>query len=358
MPNEEQLTQGINKEVGRVQEEYYDSSYLNSYCLFSLYRKKMKRISRKNLCYRFDKNLEPAIKIDPGERLIIETQDAYSRTVPEGSLGENVPFTELTEENANPVTGPVFIRQAKPGNTLAIFIEDTKVDSQGFVPIRPDCGVFTDKVKKPCTRVILIRNGFFFFSERICLPLRPMVGTIGVAPSERAIATVYPGPHGGNMDNNYVRRGATVFLPISAEGALLALGDVHASMGDGEITSGGIDISAEVTVKVDVLEHQLLPRPYIETTDLIVTCGNASSFDEARKLVIKDMVTILMKKMSLTDTEALMLISARGDLGICQACNCPIDITMRVVFPKLWEGKTFRFREIQALKNLNLFDKG
>ncbi len=305
----------------------------------------MKRISRKNLCYRFDKHLEPAIKIDPGERLVIETQDAHSGTVPEGSLGENVPFTELTEENANPVTGPVFIRQAKPGNTLAVFIEDIKVDSQGYVPIRPDWGVFTDKVRKPCARVILTRNEFFFFSERICLPLRPMVGTIGVAPSERAIATLHPGPHGGNMDNNYVRRGATVFLPVSVEGGLLALGDIHASMGDGEITGGGIDISAEVTVRVDVLEDQLLPRPYIEMTDSIIACGNASSFDEVRKLVIEDMVTILMKKMSLTDIEALMLISAQGDLGICQACNSPVDITMRVVFPKLWGSKTSDFEK-------------
>lgn len=303
----------------------------------------MKRISRENLCYRFDKDLEPVVEIDPGEKLIVETQDAHNGTVPEGGLGEDVFFPELTEENGNPVTGPIFIRQAKPGNSLSVFIEDIKLDKQGFVPIRPNWGVFTGKVKKPRARIILIRNGLFFFDDKTCLPVRPMVGTIGVAPSGKEIAAMYPGPHGGNMDNNYVCKGATVFLPIGVEGALLALGDIHGSMGDGEITSGGIDISAEVTVRIDILETQLLPRPYIETRDSIITCSNASSFEKARELVIKDMIVILMNKMRLTDTEALMLMSARGDLGICQACNCPIDITMRLVFPKLWEGKTHKF---------------
>jgi len=297
----------------------------------------MKRISRQSLCYRFDKNLEPVIKIDPGERIIVETQDAHNGTVPQGGLGEDVFFPELTEKNSNPVTGPIFVRQAKPGNTLSVFVEDIKLAKQGFVPIRPNWGVLTGRVKKPSARIIVVQNRSFFFDERTRLPLRPMVGTIGVAPSGREIATMYPGPHGGNMDNNYVREGATAFLPIAVEGALLALGDVHASMGDGEITGGGIDISAEVTVTVDIIEGQLVRRPYIEIGNAIITCSNASSFEKARELAVKDMMVILMNKMDLKDKEALMLISACGDLGICQACNCPIETTMRLAFPKLWK---------------------
>jgi len=299
----------------------------------------MKRISRDCLCYRFDKDLEPVIEIDPGEEIIIETQDAHNGTVPRGSLGEDVLFPELSEENGNPVTGPIFVRNALPGNTLSVLIKDIRLDKQGFVPIRPNWGVITGKVERPYARVIVIQNEIFFFNDKIHLPMRPMVGTIGVAPAGKGVAAMYPGSHGGNMDNNYVCQGSTVFLPVSVEGALLALGDIHASMGDGEITSGGIDISAEVTAKVEIVKGQLLSRPYIETGDSIITCSNAPSFEKARELAVKDMMAILTKKMGLTEPEALMLISTQGDLGICQACGHPLDITMRVVFPKLWEEK-------------------
>src|SRR5262245_23515308 len=105
------------------------------------------------------------------------------------------------------------------------------------------------------------------FSEQVRFPVRPMVGTLGVAPATGEISTLYPGAHGGNMDNNEVRPGCTVHLPVQVKGGLLSVGDVHASMGDGGVTMIGLEIPAVVTCTVSVLKGEQAVRPGMEPDD-------------------------------------------------------------------------------------------
>jgi len=272
--------------------------------------------------------------IEAGEILVVETLDACN------GMFQNKPadvyFSPPETERANPATGPIAIKGTKPGDVLAIHILDIELENFGFYSIRPDMGIITDGVQKSLARVVEIEEKKVHFTENIVYPVRPMVGVIGVAPREESIPTFFPGAHGGNMDNNLVRKGATVYLPVQVKGGLLAIGDVHASMGDGETTAGGIDISATVTVRVDVRgQNFALKRPFIETENLWVTTGYSREFYEATRMVVEDMAVFLKERLDITLHEALMLISGHGDVRICQAANCPVGITLRLEMPKL-----------------------
>src|SRR5699024_2115848 len=102
--------------------------------------------------------------------------------------------------------------------------------------------------------IALIENNSIFFDFGIKIPVRPMIGTIGVAPSKEPVSTLYPGDHGGNMDLNEIHIGSIVYLPVFVRGALLSLGDIHASMGDGEVTGTGVEIGATIHTQIELIK--------------------------------------------------------------------------------------------------------
>jgi amidase len=161
-----------------------------------------------------------------------------------------------------------------------------------------------------------------------------MVGVIGVAPAGAPVHSFYPGPHGGNLDVNAIAVGSTVFLPVGTPGALLAIGDVHAHMGDGELTGGGIDIPAEVTVRVAVRRGLGWTRPVVETADAWCACANAPTLREAVRLATSDMATLLSRALGMSREEAFVLIGCAGDARIGQAAELGMDATAYVRVPK------------------------
>ena len=164
-----------------------------------------------------------------------------------------------------------------------------------------------------------VRDGWVYFSDRIKFPVRPMIGVIGTAPAGEGIATAFPGPHGGNMDNRYVTTGATVHLPVAVPGALLGLGDVHASMGDGEISMVAVEIAAEVTVRVDLARGAAVPRPWIETAAAWVTTGDAPETADALRIAAEGMASLLQERLDLSFDDAYMLMSARCDVQVASS---------------------------------------
>jgi amidase len=149
---------------------------------------------------------------------------------------------------------------------------------------------------------------------------------------------MYAGPHGGNMDNNDAAPGATVFLPVNVPGALFGLGDVHASMGDGELSGGGFDVPAEVTLRIGLRKGLRLRGPRIERDGSIVTTGAHGDPLEAMRIAVEDMVDLLQANLQVDRADALMLLSVRGDVRICTCHNHPqAGHTMRVTFPKMWK---------------------
>lgn len=293
----------------------------------------MHRIKRDKIVYSLDKNHEPILKIKPGEIVIFETDDARTSTIQTESdlLDKPHPL------GANPATGPVFVNGAEPGDSLLVEIQKVVLAEKGFLAVKAGVGLLAHRADQFVTKIIPIRDGVAHFSEQISFPVRPMVGVIGTAPVGEGVNTGYPGPHGGNMDNNEVKESAKVHLPVFVSGALLGIGDIHASMGDGEISMVGFEACSEVTVKIDLLKGETITRPWIETADgRWVTTGDALDPEEAMRIASEEMVDLLMKRWDLSFPEAYMLVTAYADLSICQACQPgEFPVTTRMSIPKL-----------------------
>jgi len=295
------------------------------------------RIEKKTVTYRFDPSLEPAVIVESGDYILFHTQDAHSGTIDIKKLWADVLFPELDENTGNPVTGLVYVKGAKPGMTLKIIVLQIIPDAVGVLPVRSYMGDIRNAVNERTARVVKYSNSRLWISENLSVKARPMIGTIGVAPESGAIATAFPGSHGGNLDDNSITVGAEVYLPIAAEGALLGVGDVHAAMGDGELTCGGADISAQVLVKIETLEEPLpCKNPVVIKDDTIVTHGFSDTYEKSAETACKDMIHLLKNKMKIIEYEALLLMAARGDIGLCQACRCHIPMVVRVSFPVIW----------------------
>jgi amidase len=162
-----------------------------------------------------------------------------------------------------------------------------------------------------------------------------MVGVVGVAPAEGTVYTAHPAAIGSNADFNAVTAGTIVHLPVQVPGALLAIGDLHASMGDGEVCGTGVEISGEVDARVTLRKGGAPERIWLETPDDWVQTGQGATLEEAVRQGVEMMTRFLMTQLDLTRTEAFLLVSARGDVRIGQAAAIPgCDATVYVRFPK------------------------
>ena len=178
-------------------------------------------ITRARIVYSFSRDHRPVREVDPGDKIRFETYDARTGTI----LTENDLLAHPHPRGINPATGPLFVRSAEPGDTLCVEIQDIQLASQGFIGIKAGTGNLGHLAEHYVTKIIRIKGDTAHFDDRIRFPVRPMVGVIGTAPTGEAVPTLYPGPHGGNMDNSDVKVGSRVHLPVFVEGALFGLGE-------------------------------------------------------------------------------------------------------------------------------------
>lgn len=278
----------------------------------------IRRVSRQSRTYSFGAEHLPAITIEAGETLIMETHDARSGTITESSHL----LDKAHPDGLNPVSGPVYVKDAMPGDVLCVEILSIDLAKSGFTAVKAGVGLLAARARTFATRIIRIDGGIVKFNDKIAFPARPMIGTIGVAPQTGEILSLYPGPHGGNMDNNYISPGSKVYLPVFVPGGLLSAGDVHACMGDGEVSMVGLDIAAEITLRIELLKNEHASRPWIETAEGDwVTTGDGLDIGAALQTACDEMVNLLMHRLHLSFEDAYMLATIRADLGICQACD-------------------------------------
>jgi amidase len=256
-----------------------------------------------------------------------------------------VPFVPV--EAANDATGPISVDGARPGDVLRFSIHSIEVlADRGWTVLIPDFGLHGPSVSRPSTRFSSITGSSVTVLGRFELPLRPMLGTIGVAPRAGDWNTITPHDHGGNMDTADVRAGARILLPVSQDGALLAMGDAKALMGDGEVCSTGIEVPVKVRGRVEVLRGRSIARPMVETDREWMTIGSAESYIEAFRLANGDMVNLLMDAQGLSWEEAYMLTSVVSDLRISQVVN-PL-VTVRCCLSKHYVQGVFDGLELVA----------
>ncbi len=274
-------------------------------------------LSRDHIVYSFDQSHPPALEIDSGDVVEIETYDARTGTI----LRDEDLLDQPHPDGANPATGPILVRGAKPGDGLCVEILGIELADQGFLGVKKGMGLLGHMATKFATKIVSVRKGQVHFDELIQFPVNPMVGVISTAPAGEGIATGMPSPAGGNMDNRYITTGNKVYLPVYVDGALFGLGDVHGAMGDGEITYIGLEICAEVTVRIHLMKGAGIRRPLIETPELWVTTGEHEDLAQAARMAAEEMVVLIQEKGGLSFEQAYMLMSGAVDVQICQCCE-------------------------------------
>jgi len=288
----------------------------------------MKRITRDQVIYAMDKAARPVVFAHPGDQLWVETEDCFSHQIsePTDTFGPWFDYSRI-----NPATGPIEVEGANPGDVLEVVVEEIHLTTQGVVATYPGWGPLGEQVPEPEIKIVQIERDRVLFSPGISLPVRPMIGVIGTAPKGEAVPCGSPGPHGGNLDTLMVTRGARVFLPVFVPGALLALGDVHAAMADGEVCGTAVECRAEVLIRLELHRGLGWKIPHLIKGGDHYVLASGRALEEAIRLATREAVGMLAHTQSLPWNEAYMLASLACDLQISQVVN-PLK-TVRVKIP-------------------------
>jgi acetamidase/formamidase len=284
----------------------------------------------------YDARLSPALRVASGDRVRVETMVAGGLQrlrlagVKEEEIPESLKAVEraVTERGpgAHPMSGPIFVEGAEPGDTLEIRILGIEfLHPFGVNAFSPGGGVLPDDYPYAQLRLLRWQPGAtrVEFAPGISLPMAPFFGSIGVAPPPLVgrISSRPPGWHGGNLDNKDLVVGSTLYLPVHAPGALLSIGDGHALQGDGEVTGTALETSLRGTFELRVRKGQRLRWPRAETPSHYIAMGLSEDLDEAARLATREMVDFLVAEKHLTRDEAYMLCSLAANLQVTQAVD-------------------------------------
>lgn len=288
-------------------------------------------ITKKDIVYTMSEKNEPAVNVEDGGQVVLHVRDSLDGEIEAVSEGF------LNEERLNPATGPVFVEGAEPGDLLVAHIEKIELAESGFLMTLPKLNMVNDELTKPAVRHISIEGEEAIFSDDLRLPLNPMIGFIGTAPKGDSIPNLMPGLHGGNMDYRGIEEGADVILPVNVPGGLLALGDLHAAMGDGELGGSGLEIEGIVTIRLNIVKKKTLLGPMVINDDLVVAIATEDTLDEASQSVVNNMMDFMVEECGVDRIEAGFLLSCVGNLGVCQISN-PVK-TVRLEIPRTILGE-------------------
>jgi amidase len=290
------------------------------------------RIPKTAYINRFASTNAPAVRIASGTKLCVETNDALKGKG--RHYFDNATPQELVVPHANPATGPIYVKGAAPGDALEIQVHAINVADTGYITMKPARVTYANDAPSSFQEFVI--KGHQVEYRHYQLPLRPMVGVIGTSPADGLeFWAQEAGDHGGNMDAKIICAGSTLLLPVFVDGGLLALGDVHAAMGDGEVFGQGIEIGAEVDATVSVRPGAKLRRPIVILPDEFATIASHEDIKVAEDFVIRDMGELLMGAFGLDALEAWTLIALYGDLQFCQVVNPQKTVRMALRFSDL-----------------------
>jgi amidase len=277
--------------------------------------------------------MQPVVSVDPGTVIEIETWDCFTGQV----QTENDTIAQLDLSRVNSATGPIAVNGAEPGDSLSVTFIEIKPGPQGAAMVIPEWGQLVEHCKAPTTRIFKVKDGIITMNEKVSFPTRPMFGVVGVAPASGVIPTFLADRHGGNMDDHQNGIGATLHMPVFQSGGMLAIGDMHASMGDGEISGTGVEIGGTATIKVDLIKGKQGGWPITEDSQAWYTHGTtADSIDGALKSACEEAAKLLVDQWGFTIEDAFIFLSVAGDLGIAQYCHpSPGSVIARMRVPKI-----------------------
>lgn len=277
----------------------------------------------------------PAQTVAPGSRIFFECHDSSGGQLTAHSSAADI--AQLDFGRINPVTGPIFVDGAEPGDALKVTIDEFQPSGFGWTANIPGFGLLADQFKEPALQLWKYDPagmGLSAFGSHGHVPLKPFAGTIGVAPAEPGQHSVVPPRRvGGNLDIRDLSAGAVLYLPVEVPGALFSVGDTHAAQGDGEVCGTAIESPMNVMLTLDLVKGANLKRPRFSTPGPVtrhldakgyeVTTGIGTDLMEGARHAVADMVELLAAQYNLNPVDAYMLVSTCADLRISEIVDMP-----------------------------------
>jgi acetamidase/formamidase len=301
--------------------------------------------------YVWDNAIAPVIEVDSGDDVELHVRDASDEQITADSGLDAVAALDFS--HVNPVSGPVYVKGARPGDALAVEILELRPRDWGWTAIIPGFGLLADEFPNPWLRISKVEEDArrVAFAEGVTLPFEPFPGTIGVAlpePGEHSV--VPPSAWGGNMDVKHLRVGTTLFLPVGVEGALFSVGDTHAAMGDGEVCGTAVEAPMDIAVRLDVRRDISIAAPqYVvapgelartEPGGYHVCTGVAPDLLEATRDATRAAIAHIVERRGGTVQEAYALVSVACDLRIHEVVDVPNWVVGCFVPDALFKGRT------------------
>jgi acetamidase/formamidase len=321
----------------------------------------------------FDAAHAPVLKVASGDIIRAEAVTHHAGDAPELMMDEGITaiFRGIPEDDRNPgvhiMTGPIYVDGAKPGDVLEVRYLEMRPRLRYGSNLAAHWGhLYKEMGEKE--RVTIYRmdeaaqtaEAVFAYDfpgkylvpgkitqERDCcrqpalrgirVPVRPHLGTAGVAPDAKGrVSTVPPGSHGGNIDNWRIGAGATMFYPVQVDGALFSIGDPHISQGDGEISGTAIEASLDVMFQVFIRRDFSFLSPLLRTPDSWMTHGFDEDLDQAMRNASLEMLRLLTEHRGLSRDDAYSLMSVAADFSVTQVVDGRQGVHARIchaVFP-------------------------
>jgi acetamidase/formamidase len=274
---------------------------------------------------RWSSAIEPVLTVPSGSVIKVGTEEASDQQLNVNSTLEDL--ANLSFDPIHPLTGPVYVENAQPGDVLKVTLHKIEMGDWGWTAIVPGFGFLADEFTEPYLKTFELGKDkkTAKFSDNIEIPLRPFPGVMGVAPNtEEMLSTIPPRENGGNMDDPNITEGSVVYFPVLVEGALFSIGDTHAAQGHGEVCGTAIEAPMNIIYEVELIkEGRTISEPQYETEDYYAVTAFATTIDEAAKKATGFMIDYLVEEKGMDRQDAYALCSLAGDLKIAEVVDVP-----------------------------------
>jgi acetamidase/formamidase len=278
--------------------------------------------------FSWDTGNDPVLEIDSGDTVVVWTRDVSDNQITPAS--DATVIAALDWDRVYPLNGPIAVRGAEPGDTLAIEVLDIHTQGWGWTAILPGLGLLPDDFPDAYLRTFdLSRGDVAYMREDILIPLEPFFGTMGVCPAEASNQPVMPpGNFGGNMDTRQLVRGSTLYLPVQVKDAMFSCGDAHGAQGDGEVCVTGIEAPMFASLRFTLDKNRSIPAPQYRTPSPLTPLVNSAPFYgttgvggdlyAAAQDAVRAMIDHIASTYALGRQDAYLLCSLVVDLKISE----------------------------------------
>jgi acetamidase/formamidase len=284
--------------------------------------------------HAFWDNTYPArVRIKPGDTVVFETLEASANQVTPTSTTkavENLDFGLI-----HPLTGPVYVEGAEPGDALEVEVVSIKHKGWGWNAVLANFGLLADDFPEAYLHLYKLTKTHCIFRDDILIPYEPFCGVMGVGPQESGrLTTIPPRSNGGNIDIRHLTPGTKVTFPVWVAGALFSCGDCHSAQGDGEVNGTGIETPMTVTLRFKLKKGANVPelrfvtpaKKKLTVTDeggYFVTTAHGPDLYKNSQQAVRYMIDYLAAEHNMTRAQAFCLCGAAVDLKISEIVDAP-----------------------------------